>query len=131
VACRTVAGDNDKLVIVGNLVLDDIRVRGDNLCLGRDRVVLLVLKVTERAREGEVPVDAAKLDVPSSSDDAIALGCKRRREEAKMGRRWSRFAAQKTAERVLTLVLRFVVVAERLSLALDAEHTPRVACVCL
>lgn len=53
-AGRTVARDNEELLLSGRLVDDDVRVDGDDLVLGVERVVLLELEISDGSRESEI-----------------------------------------------------------------------------
>lgn len=72
----TVAGDNQKLIIIAQLVHDNVGVGSNNLLLGRKFSALLELKVTNGTREGEVAVDTAEINKTASSSDACFLSCR-------------------------------------------------------
>lgn len=72
---HTVACYNEELVVGVDLVYLDVGERGDDLLLRGEIGALLELEVTYRAGEGEVAVDAAKVDEASSGLDACFLGC--------------------------------------------------------
>jgi hypothetical protein len=69
----TVAGNDQELILVGEVVLLDIGVSGDNLVLGRQLGTLLELKVTNGAREGKVSIHSAKIDKATGSCDSVLL----------------------------------------------------------
>jgi hypothetical protein len=72
---RTVAGHNQELVILVDIVYLDIWEGSDNLLLGRKVGALLELEIAYRARQGEVAVDAAKIDKAACRLDACLFGC--------------------------------------------------------
>jgi hypothetical protein len=65
---------NKELVVGGDLVDLNIGEGSDNLLLRREIGALLELKVAYRAGEGEVAVDAAKVDEATGSLNAGLLG---------------------------------------------------------
>ena len=71
---RTIARENDELVLIRDVVLDDLWVTCDDLCLRAERLVLLVLEVAQCARQREVAVHTTKLDVAAGVNDASPLG---------------------------------------------------------
>ena len=73
-ARHTVACNNKELVLGGDLVDLDVGEGSDNLLLRRQIGALLELKVTYRAGQGEVAVDAAKVDEAAGRLDAGLLG---------------------------------------------------------
>lgn len=50
----TIASEHEELVVVCDIVCDDVRICRYDLLLGRDRVVLLVLKVTKSPSKSQV-----------------------------------------------------------------------------
>ena len=91
VSCEllTVTGKHNKLVIVGKVVNSHVGVGGDNLLLRREIGALLELKVTDGTRQGEVAVDATKVDKASSSANSCLLtysGVSKIRDEEPEGR---------------------------------------------
>lgn len=74
---HTVAGNDKELIVVGELVDFDIGEGGDDLGLGCEFGALLEFEVSDGAREGEVAVDAAKVDKATSGRDAGLLSCGR------------------------------------------------------
>ena len=89
----TIAGNDQELIVLANLVDSHIGERSDDLLLRREVCTLLELKVTDSSAEREVAVDTTKVDEATCSANA------------------SLFA----------LILGFVVEGERLCAALDAE----------
>lgn len=72
---HTVAGNDEELVIAVDLVYLDIGERGDDLLLRGKIGALLELEVAYCAGQGEVAVDAAKVDEASCGLDACLLSC--------------------------------------------------------
>lgn len=68
---HTVTGENKKFILIGQIVLLDIRVSCDNLVFGRELSALLELKVTNGTGQSEVTVDAAKVDKATSGCDSV------------------------------------------------------------
>ncbi len=66
----TIAGNDEELVVLAHLVDDDIGIGRDNLLLGGELGALLELEVSDGSREGQVSVDAAKVDKATSSRDS-------------------------------------------------------------
>lgn len=112
------------------MVRRNVGVGRDDLLFGIEREVLLEFEIAERAREGEVAVDAAEFDKAAGGSDTLRLLCTLV---------WSGFTftiarRSGTAERIhgrRTPVGRLVVKGERLGLALVAQHCTRVTRVCL
>ena len=73
----TVTGKHNKLVVVGKVVDSHIGVGGDNLLLRREIGALLELKVTDGTGQGEVAVDATKVDKATSGANSCLLACLR------------------------------------------------------
>lgn len=69
----TVAGENEKLVVVGQIVRLDVGEGRHDLGLGRELGTLLELKVSNGPGEGQVAVDAAEIDKASGGVDAVLL----------------------------------------------------------
>lgn len=72
---RTIASNDEELILLGDVVLLDVGEGGDDLVLGRKVGALLELKVTDGARQGKVAIDAAKVDEATGSGDAVLFGC--------------------------------------------------------
>jgi len=66
----TIAGDDQELVVVGQLVDGNVRQGRDYLGLGRQVGALFELEIANGARQGEVAVDAAKVDEATGRLDA-------------------------------------------------------------
>ena len=71
----TVTGKHNKLVVVGKVVDSHIGVGGDDLLLRRKIGALLELKVTDGTGQGEVAVDATKVDEATSGANSCLLAC--------------------------------------------------------
>jgi hypothetical protein len=111
----TIACNDQELVILVDVVYLDVRERGDYLLLGWEIGALLELKVTYRTRQGEVAVDAAKVDETTSCLDARFLGCE-----------MLAWCSDRGAER-RAFILRLVVEREGLCSALDSQNSSRIA----
>jgi hypothetical protein len=59
---RTIASNNEELVVIAHLVNHDIGICRDDLLLGCQLGALLELKVADRSRQREVSIDTAKVD---------------------------------------------------------------------
>lgn len=73
---RTIAGNNKKLVVVGQLVHSHVRVGSHDLLLGRELGALLEFKVTNGTGQSEVAVDTAKVDETARSTNASLFACR-------------------------------------------------------
>lgn len=114
---RTVASNDEEFVITVDLVYLDVGECGDDLLLRGKIGALLELEVAYRTGQGEVAVNAAKVDEASCGLDACLLG-------------WGLSAQSRVRGLVqLTLVLGLVVEGERLCAALDAQDCARVTSV--
>jgi len=69
-AIRTITSDNNKLVIVGNVVDSDFWKGGDDLLLGWEIRALLELEIANGARQGKVAIDSSEVDKSTSCADS-------------------------------------------------------------
>jgi hypothetical protein len=88
----------------------DVRERSHYLLLRRKIGALLEFEVANGTRQGEVAVDAAKIDEAACSLDTGLLGCEMSVESVGVGGE-------------LAFVLRLVVEGERLGASLDTEDS--------
>ena len=72
-SCLTIAGNDEKLVIVSGLVHSHIRKGGNNLLFWRQICALLELKVADSSAERKVAIDSAKVDEATGCDDSCLL----------------------------------------------------------
>lgn len=72
---RTIASNDQELILFGDIVLVNVGVGSDDLTLGRKVGALLELEVADGARQGKVAVDTAKVDEAAGSGDSVLLGC--------------------------------------------------------
>jgi hypothetical protein len=70
---HTVASYDDKLVVLGELMLGDVRVCGDYLLLGGKLGRLLELEVANGARQRQISVDTSEVDEASRGRDPCTL----------------------------------------------------------
>lgn len=85
-AALTVACNDKELVVIGELVDLNIGEGSDNLGLGCKLGALLELKVADGAGQGEVAVDAAKVDETAGGRDARLFSYRHMSDEP-VGRR--------------------------------------------
>lgn len=74
-AKRTIAGKNEKLIIIAQIVHHDVGIRRHDLLFWRELGALLELEVPDGPRESKVPVDAAKVDKATRGRDSRLLAC--------------------------------------------------------
>lgn len=72
---RTVTGNDQEFIIFGNVVDRDVRICGDNLLFRRETGALLELEITNGARQGQVAIDAAKVDETTGRANPCLLAC--------------------------------------------------------
>lgn len=100
---RTIAGDDEELVVISELVNRDVGECRDNLLFGRQVGALLELKVSDGPAQREVAVDSTEIDKATCRADP----------------------------RFLAFVLRLVVERQRFRSAFNSEYRSRVARVAL
>jgi hypothetical protein len=71
---RTIASNNEELIVLVDVVYLDVGERGDYLLLGRKVGTLLEFEVAYRTRQGEVAVHAAEIDEATCGLDTSFLG---------------------------------------------------------
>jgi len=69
----TVAGNNEELVILGQVVNHNVGECGHDLLFRRELGALLELEISNGSRESEISVDAAKVDKTTGSRNARLL----------------------------------------------------------
>lgn len=67
----TVAGDNQKFILIGKVVLLDVGVSSDNLVFGGQLGAFLEFEITNGTRQGEITVHATKVDKTTGRRDAV------------------------------------------------------------
>lgn len=75
---RTVTGNDQELVVVVQVVYHHVREGRDDLSLWGQLGALLELKVSDGARQGEIAVDASKVNEAAGGRDAGLLDCRGR-----------------------------------------------------
>lgn len=71
---RTVAGKDEKLILISEIVLLNVGESSDDLGLGGELGDLFELEITNSAGEGKVAIDTAKVDETTGGGDAVLLG---------------------------------------------------------
>jgi len=74
-AIRTVTGDNNKLVIVRNVVDSDFWEGGDDLLLRWEVRALLEFEIANGARQGKVAVDSSEIDKSTCCANSCLFAC--------------------------------------------------------
>lgn len=69
----TVTGNDEKLVVIGDLVHHDVREGGHDLLFRREIGALLKLEIANGARQSQVPVDPSKVDEATGARDSRSL----------------------------------------------------------
>lgn len=59
---RTIAGDDEELIVLGNLMNGDIGVGCNDLLLGSEFGALLEFEITDGAGQGQIAVNPSKID---------------------------------------------------------------------
>jgi hypothetical protein len=70
---RTIASNNEELVIIAKIMDHDVRVRGYNLLFRCQLGALLELEIADSARERQVTVHSAEIDKAAGSCDSRLL----------------------------------------------------------
>jgi hypothetical protein len=81
----TVTGNNEELIVLVDVMDFDVGERSHYLLLRRKIGALLELEVANGTRQGEVAVDAAKIDEATCSLDTGLLGCEMLVESRSVG----------------------------------------------
>lgn len=76
----TVACNNQKFIIIGKLVDNNVGVCGNDLLLGSKLCALLEFEIANGSGEGQVAVDPSKVDETAGSGDSCLLACRKEQE---------------------------------------------------
>lgn len=79
----TVACNNQKFIIIGKLVDNNVGVCGNDLLLGSKLCALLEFEITNGSGEGQVAVDPSKIDEAAGSGNSCLLTCKKTEKKKK------------------------------------------------
>lgn len=79
----TVAGQDQELVLICELVNRHVGKGGDNLVFGGQFCALFEFKVADGARQGQVAIDAAKVNKSTGSRNAVSLICRWRKKRTR------------------------------------------------
>jgi hypothetical protein len=74
---RTIASNDEELIVVGKVVNGHVGVRRDNLKLGGKLGALLEFEIANGTRQGKVAVDTTKVDETAGSRNARLFACER------------------------------------------------------